>query len=159
MGSESKGPWYEFTLAQIDLKARCLCASEVLERLAQYLLSVTLSDADRTIISSKLTSMILEHASQYEQSAISRLTLLVKQLQQLSWYMGMLEQISECAGEECRMQELMELGDCLCFSTMEEQEWEEVVAELDRMVQDESGKYTKTSLKYLASLHQRIAGP
>lgn len=151
-------PWYMRTLARMDQKARCICSAEMLTQVGENLKCSKLSEEEKIIILTELDRMLSKHSGSYEQSAIAYLRVLMDQLKQRSWYEVALAHIAICARNAAPMQTLLEFGEDLKFSEMEEFERGLIIAELDRMLNKDSGEYKQGAISYLDMLRHQIAG-
>lgn len=157
-----KKPWYMHKLARIDQKARCVCPTEPLRELGEGIRSSDLCEKERIAIIAELDRMLREHSGSYEQSAIDYLRVLRGQVEQLPWYIVALGQMAAYAKEVLyrlgAMQTLMECGEDLKLSLMEDEDRESIVFELDRMLREDVDPYQRNVVRYFELLRHQIAG-
>lgn len=157
-----KKPWYMHKLARMDQKARCVCPTEPLRGLGENIRSSDLCEKERIAIIAELDRMLREHSDSYEQSAIDYLRVLRGQVEQLPWYIVTLEQMATYAKEVLfrvgAMQMLVECGEDLKLSLMEEDDRESIVFELDRMLREDADQWQRNVVRYLELLRHQIAG-
>lgn len=156
-GFASQRPWHMNVLARMDQKARIPNGLIVVKELGERLQMKWVSTSQRLVISNELSRMICEGG--YEQSVARYFSRLQRRLfEQLSWYVVWLEQMDTYARSKYSIQQLIEAGEDLRCSEMQERERGRIVYELDRMLEAESEEYAENATKYLRMLRQQIAG-
>ncbi|EKD23826.1 MAG: hypothetical protein ACD_81C00174G0003 [uncultured bacterium] len=150
--------WYRVLLERIDQKARCLCSLEFLQELGRDIRSMDLLERERDAIRAGLSCLLRDNAGSYEQSAITYLRALEKQLEQKQWYMFLLERMALHAHGGGSMQAVIEAGEDLKMSELEENDRYSIIAELERMLREDSEMYSSNAEQYFEMLLSQIRG-
>ncbi|EKD24448.1 MAG: hypothetical protein ACD_81C00016G0001 [uncultured bacterium] len=150
--------WYRVLLERIDQKARCLCSLEFLQELGEGLRSTDLLQREREAIVAGLSCLLRDNAGNYEQSAITYLRALEKQLEQQQWYMLLLKRMACHAHGGGSMQAVIEAGEDLRMSELDENDRLSIIAELERMLHEDSEMYSCAAEQYFEMVLSQIRG-
>lgn len=151
-----KQSWYAHVLARMDQKARVPGGLSKVKELGECLRMGWSRSLEQQAIIDELGRMAREGG--YEATLIRYLRQLQFKFERCSWYMVLLDRMDTYARSERSMQDLIEIGEDLKCSEMQERERGRIVCELDRMLEVESGGYAENATEYLRILRQQIAG-